>query len=167
MTLGAFAGGLVGFVATWPAVLFADYWSFPDDAWYSLLTLARGPGLTTILGQLGGAWGASRCLPVVDNRQTFTNGGTALDAYVSDDVAGRSGRSDKLAFRFNLRQLLWIAFWLSLLMGLIRLTGVPFEVAIPLLVGWTVYQFATLATGAYLVRRLGPWWAARQRSRST
>jgi hypothetical protein len=58
--------------------------------------------------------------------------------------------------QFGTRHLLWIAAWLSLLLSIIRLSGVPFEFALPLLAGWVVYQGATLWIGGRLARRLSP-----------
>jgi hypothetical protein len=44
--------------------------------------------------------------------------------------------------------MLWIFVWFSLLLSVIRLSGIPFEFALPLLVGWLVYQAATLYCGS-------------------
>src|SRR3954447_16321823 len=58
--LGAFAGGLVGFVAVVP-FLWGEYSPARGSSWPELIFLLLvGPGLTTILGQLGGAWGGWR-----------------------------------------------------------------------------------------------------------
>lgn len=166
-TVGAFLGGLVGFIATVPAVLVTRAEASGD--WRIVaIAVALGPGLATIFGQIGGAWGGWKARAVPGHSDPG-NKRTSCDAPhgAASSVHVGPQRPAHPAFQFDIRQLLWMAFWLSLLMSVIRLLGVPFEVAIPLLVGWTIYQFATLAAGAYLVRRLRPWWAARQRSRST
>ena len=62
---------------------------------------------------------------------------------------------------------MWIAVWFSILLSIIRVCGIPFEFALPLLMGWIVYQAGTLFTGLIIGRRLLPWLRERAQSRST
>jgi hypothetical protein len=64
-------------------------------------------------------------------------------------------------------ELLWVVLCLSALLSLVRLSGLTFDVAIPLLLGWTVYQAVTLGVGMRLGRHAGPWWIRRRERRST
>ena len=50
--------------------------------------------------------------------------------------------------------------WLSVLLTLIRLVGIPFELILPLLGGWIIYQAFTLYLGSFLVEWLGAKWQA-------
>ena len=55
--LGATLGGLVGFVAVF-LFAFVMFIEQPfNDPWGTLIVLVLGPGLTTVFGQVGGAWG--------------------------------------------------------------------------------------------------------------
>jgi hypothetical protein len=62
--------------------------------------------------------------------------------------------------------LLWISFWVSVLLTVIRLCGIPFEFVLPLLAGWAIYQAGTLWLGGKIVPRLAAWRRERA-SRST
>jgi hypothetical protein len=196
---GAIWGGLVGFVAVLPIAL-----TFIDGAmraavphWPLLLMFAAGPGLTTILGQLGGAWGGLRAArqrwlevqwaariaayggsrELDQSRDASTECvapyGTELGLKVASAPAGDDNRSAQVVaghsesnapprFQFNIRHLLWITVWLSLLLTTIRLSGIPFEYVLPLLVLWLCYQSATLYVGTRIVRRWDRWWARPQ-----
>ena len=46
--------------------------------------------------------------------------------------------------------------WLSLLLSLIRLCGIPYEFILPLLLGWLLFQMMTLSLGRWLFRRISP-----------
>jgi hypothetical protein len=87
---------------------------------------------------------------------------------------GRPADCDPLAvseveghWQFGLRHMMWLIVWFSVLLSVIRLSGIAFSYAIPLLVGWTLYQWVTLQIGRRLALRLGPWWVARRAVRST
>ena len=66
--------------------------------------------------------------------------------------------------QFRIHHLLWISVWLSVLLALIRLCGLPFEFTLPILVGWIVYQAATLWLGGKIVRRFRKWQLRQLRS---
>ncbi|HMO66691.1 MAG TPA: hypothetical protein PKE47_15970 [Verrucomicrobiota bacterium] len=57
--------------------------------------------------------------------------------------------------------------WLALLLTVIRLSGIQFELILPVLVAWLVYQAATLYCGWQLFTKLLPWWSRRRASCST
>src|SRR5262249_47209224 len=122
---------------------------------------------TTVLGQAGGAWGAwrvgryewavARALVAEKKR---ADGGTA-NGPNQDAMAQHAGR-----FQFRIRHLLWLGIWISLLLTAIRLLGGWFEVVLPLLVGWLIYQAATMWIGERLILVWG-WFRRRRQSRST
>src|SRR5262249_797521 len=58
--VGAFAGGLIGFICVLPLTLGVTHFDLQSDPWNVILPIAFGPVLTIILGQIGGAWGGSR-----------------------------------------------------------------------------------------------------------
>ena len=58
--LGAFSGGLIGFTCVLPLTLSLRSVDFRSEPWLLVAAAALGPGLTTILGQLGGAWGGDQ-----------------------------------------------------------------------------------------------------------
>jgi hypothetical protein len=155
--LGAFAGGLVGFVAVMPLLL--DALRFAHSGTTNILPLIVFPGLTTILGQVGGAWGGRR---VAQHERAF--------ATQSIKGVGGAGASAIIVqsprIQFGIRHLLWVAVWVSLLLTAIRLIFGSFELVLPLLVGWLVYQVATIWVGERLIRA---WCAlrARRQTRST
>jgi hypothetical protein len=148
--LGAICGGLVGFVAVLPFWLNASFRNGVDHEF--LIAALVGPGLTTILGQVGGARGGLRAWR--EQRWPRDRDGTT--------------QAEKVPLlRFQIRHLLWVTVWLSLLLTAIRLSGIPFELILPVLIAWLTYQAATLYCGWLIVRRLLPWWSARQARRST
>ena len=69
--------------------------------------------------------------------------------------------------RFQIRHLLWITVWVALMLTAIRFSGIPFELILPALLCWLVYQAATLYVGGRLLRRFGPTWFPSRASRST
>jgi hypothetical protein len=168
--LGAACGGLAGFVAVLPVVLSLPWSVGFDEAWAIALILALGPGLTTIIGQIGGAWGGRRAAyfggldnakaMAADSPELLSVMGWSLPDTAPDSIAGEP------RLQFGIRHILWIFVWLSLMLSAIKLCRLPFEFVLPLLAGWFVYQLATLRIGFWLARRLGPWWARRRR-RST
>jgi hypothetical protein len=159
--IGAISGGLVGFLAVLPLVMNVSI----SSRWEAAMIMAIGPGLTTILGQIGGAWGGSNCYSSwVEWAQTPAAGQPAQ--FTAASGRGVKQRS-QARFQFSIRQLLWLALWLSLLLSLIRLSGAATDVALPLLFGWMAYQAVTLAAGTLFVRTLRRWRIARGEWRST
>jgi hypothetical protein len=157
--LAAFSGGLVGFVAVLPVMLpMMLRMPASTDLLAVVAILALGPGVTTILGQLGGAWGARRDERLGAQRrrrQSLIASGKWLSP--TDATAGTNQPGDSQSprkFQFGIRHMLWIAVWLSLLLSVIRLSGIPFEFVLPLLVGWFVYQGATLWAGWRIGQRM-------------
>jgi hypothetical protein len=162
---GALCGGLVGFLAVLPILVLV---AREVNDWPTMIAaMAIGPGITTILGQIGGAWGASQPSYEQAVRRATIN---KLPPS-SREATGRAAQSSEdLAtpwIQFSVRHLLWIAVWVSLLLSVIRLTGIPFELMLPLAGGWLLYQALTLWIGGRVVSRLGPWWRTRRNSRST
>ena len=76
------------------------------------------------------------------------------------EVTAASGEDAAASTRLQFRtiHMLWVGVWVSLLLTLIRLSGIPYELILPMLLGWGVFQAATLLAGTLLVRRFGPWW---------
>jgi hypothetical protein len=169
--LGAASGGLVGFVALLPITLTLPWTVGLSDAGSLVIILAFGPGVTTVLGQIGGAWGGRRALyfaerDVVNAVPAASLGLAAAMGWRSTDATSQSSGSEP-RLQFSIRHLLWIFVWLSLILSIIKLCRLPFEFVLPVLVGWFFYQLATLRIGYYLARRLGPWWVNRRSRRST
>ena len=135
--------------------------------------MALGPGLATVLGQMGGAWGGRRSYMSTEQFYGLTTAAT------SDIIAHRNGEKPpqhpdtSLAnasdhrIRFGLRHMMWLIAWISLLLCLIRLSGIPFEYVLPLIAGWIVYQWITLRVGERLIKLVGPKWVAWRSLRST
>jgi hypothetical protein len=139
--LSACCGGIVGFVAVMPFIALithGDHWRWEGFAF----VLALGPGLTTILGQLGGAIGGRREV--------------AINWAVQPPE--ESPTPSRRPLQFGIRQLLWLSVWLSLLLTAIKLSGVRLELILPVLVGWILYQAATLYGGWVLATRVWPRW---------
>jgi hypothetical protein len=168
--LGAAYGGLVGFVAVLPVVLSLPWTVGLDEAWAIAIIIALGPALTTILGQVGGAWGGRRAARFgrLDIAKAMAADSPELPSVMGWDATKESpdAPASEPRFQFGIRHMLWIVVWLSFILSAIKLCRLPFEFVLPLLAGWFVYQLATLRIGFWLARRLGPWWA-RHRCRST
>jgi hypothetical protein len=157
--LGAFVGGATGAASSLiPALLIG---AMQGDSLEIALFLLVGPGLATIVGQIGGAWGGRRA-----QRNRRARAGDSLPALLLDQPENDSAIQDS-TFQFRISHLLWAALWISVLLTVIRLSGVPFGLAISLLVGWLIYQSATLAIGRLIVERLWPAWRLRRARRST
>jgi hypothetical protein len=170
---GAFCGGLVGFMAVMPfffKIASGGFGAAGPTAGEVVTAVFMGPALTTVLGQIGGAWGGRRAV----------NWGRTNELEPDADAEAGSGKGDEAQtpglpdsaatatrWQFGVRHLLWVAVWGSLLLTLIRLSGIPFGFALPLLVGWVAFQTATLWIGSLVVPRRAAWWAARRQSRST
>ena len=113
----SFVGGLLGFLCTFPLVL--EFFVSPQASQNGFfLTLLIGPILATLMGQIGGAWGA---------------------VFYEPTLYPASRR-----FQFSLYQLLILTLGISLALALLRLTGL---LASPLLVygiAWGVCQAISL-----------------------
>lgn len=162
---GAFKGGLVGFAATSPTLFFVPVWDSLDAA--SVVPILAGPCLATIIGQVGGAcggrnagWYKRAVLNYEVPRACDAMAGVELGDHHSPDQEQDGLRSD-------IRQMLWVTAWVSVLLTIVRFTGRPFLQTLLVLCIWLVFQSATLWLGARLVRRLGPWWLRHRQGRST
>jgi hypothetical protein len=162
--IGPISGGLVGVLAVLPVVL-----NIPTDTlWEAALLMAIGPGLTTVLGQIGGAWGGSHSYGSwTEWKQTLSETGGWVQRPPAAELSSRTEQFTPPRFQFSIRHLFWLGLWLSALLSLIRMSGEPFETTLPLVFGWTAYQTVTLVFGAWVVHRIGPWWTARRERRST
>jgi hypothetical protein len=165
--LGAFSGGLIGFVSVLPITLQLPYMLNTSQGWEAAVMLLCGPCLTTVLGQIGGALGGRRAVNRLAAKMEMRRSLLAVGwrrpttAEETTDVESTIDTSHP-RFRFRTAHLLWVGVWLSLLLTVIRLSGIAYELILPVLLGWLVYQTITLATGRLLVQQLGPWWRSRQ-----
>ena len=164
--LGAFSGGLVGFVAFSPLKMDLPNGTSSQQLWEAITVLAVGPGLTTILGQLGGAFGgrkaAKRAIELAEQYERLMAVGWRRESARSEvEGAEMPALAHEPQYQFRIAHLLWVGVWLSLLLTVIRLAGIPYEFILPLLLGWLVFQAATLWIGWQLVRQVGPWWTRR------
>ena len=161
--LSAFAGGLVGFLAVMQPLLNALRFSqsnlVPPSTLAIVLPLIVFPGVAIVLGQVGGAWGARRVV-----QSALVRKDRVLESAAACDTSGATAQS--LRFQFGLRHLIWVGTWVSLLLGVIRLSGVRFDLMLLFLVGWVVYQSTTLWAGGRMARWLADW-AGRRKSCST
>jgi hypothetical protein len=165
--LGAFAGGLVGFICVLPLTLSVPWVNFGGDVWQIVFVVSLGPMLATVLGQLGGTWGGSKSRelgPAHAWQQSLV--GSAAPEPADGEPSDGHG-SDRPRLQFGIRHLLWISVWLSLLLALIRICGIPFELILPLLICWLLFQSAAMWAGGLLVQKLVQWRAQRQQFRST
>ena len=163
--LAAFSGGLVGFVAVMPLFLMVLF-EVCQNWWQTAMTALVGPALTTVIGQIGGAWGGRRVgwYEEAVARAAIGKGGQPAAANVGD--SNDLGLPSPVRFQFGIWHLLVISGWASLLLTAIRLFGFDFSFALGLLLTWAVYQTVTLSLGSMLGRRIGRWRVRRQ-SRST
>ncbi|MEX0642897.1 MAG: hypothetical protein WD468_09365 [Pirellulales bacterium] len=160
ISLGAFSGGLVGFICTLPLSLQLPWHTFPSDHWQFVVFLLGGPCLATVLGQIGGAWGGSKSRAAGPKKLAWSNAfDPVADAppITSTLRPNESFESTKLHFQFGIRHMLWVSVWLSLLLALIRVCRIPFELILPLLSGWLVFQAASIWVGERLIRRIAAW----------
>jgi hypothetical protein len=165
--LGAFSGGLVAFVAIIPGAVQIPRWFSGGQGWQISVMLLMGPALSTVVGQIGGARGGARAIeriaadrlaPKIELlRMKFGMGLSTPDQIT---VAATETDSVQTTQRFQFRtiHLLWVGVWVSLLLTMIRLSGIPYALIIPLLMGWCVFQALTLMAGRLFARRFGPWW---------
>jgi hypothetical protein len=162
--LGAVVGGLVGFLAVSPITLIPmlDRGGVTFH-WGLMLFLMSGPGLTTFLGQWGGAIGgrrAARSFAIAVQKSTALSNAASAEAgrLAVEQFAKVHPVSPK--FQFQIWHLLWISFWLSVLLSVIRLSGVPYALLLPTLIVWLLYQAMTLM----LVERIERWRQSRRLS---
>jgi hypothetical protein len=164
--LGAFSGGLVGLICTLPLSLEMSWYSFPADVWELILYALAGLGLATVLGQLGGAWGGNRSRAA--GHRTATARWHPFDpALLPPSPAVEPSQAPdpvNAKFQFGIRHLLWLSVWLSLLLALIRVCGIPYELILPLLMGWTAFQAGAIWIGERLARRIAAWRESRDAS---
>jgi hypothetical protein len=119
------------------------------------IILAVGPALATFLGQIGGAWGARRAA-YYSRRVRFSAAdvATPFDESVENStphaIAAPNASTREPRLQFRIVHVLWIFVWLSLLLSVIKLSGIPFEFVLPLLGGWIMFQLATLRVAEWL-----------------
>ncbi len=161
--LGAIVGGAAGFT-TIAMVALAVVGSFGGpNVSAVLLAAALGPCLATVFGQAGGAWGAWQSKPGAADA-AWIDAVAAADARRHGPGTDSSPAGTTTLFQFNLRQLLWMTVWASLLFAGAAATGAPLVVLA--VVGiWLVYQTATLFVGAKLLRLVARWRTARRERR--
>ena len=171
VTFAAVCGGLVGFVSLLPITLSLP-WTFGfGDVTATAMVLATGPGLATFLGQIGGAWGGGRA-EYYARRLEITTADIAAALNPSANNSPPEGEAMPTTcgaeprLQFRIVHVLWIFVWLSLVLSAIKLSGMPFEFVLPLLVGWLIYQLATLRVAIFFGRLLGSRTRGR-RGRST
>jgi hypothetical protein len=162
--LGAFAGGLVGFIAVLPFIMSLAWIAGPSELWHLLIAIPLGPGLATVFGQIGGAWGGWRASQnLASYYGVIATSNSTMAADVASEVLVEANRiaaaTQEPRWQFGLRHMMWLIVWLSLLLSAIRLSGFPFEYAVPLIAGWSVYHWLTLRVG----RRLVQWRRQKQR----
>ena len=155
--LGAFAGGLVGFIAVLPFTMSLAWIAGPSELWHLLIAIPLGPGLATVFGQIGGAWGGRRASQNLASyygvvATSNSNMAAELASEVLDEANRIAASTQEPRWQFGLRHMMWLIVWLSLLLSAIRLSGIPFEYAVPLIAGWSVYQWLTLRVGRRLVQ---------------
>jgi hypothetical protein len=165
--IGAFAGGLVGFICVLPLTLSVPWFGSDDDIWAVFVMALLGPMLTTVLGQLGGAWGGRRSREYQDLRADAAARVGLTPPQAPDLNPDFCSAKTGPRFQFGIRQLLWVSVWLSMLLALVRICEIPHEVFLPLVLAWALYQAATLWAGERLLPRLARWRKRNRLFRST
>jgi hypothetical protein len=163
--LAAFSGGLVGFVAVLPFFLLIMYEGI-QTWWQTAITVLVGPALTTVFGQIGGAWSGWRVGWYEQAVARAAVGGDVNPAANSAIPPSDGDLATSTRFQFGIWHLLVISIWVSLLLTAIRISGFEFLFAILLLVGWAGYQLVTLWVGGILAGRIGQW-RVQRKGRST
>jgi hypothetical protein len=165
--LGAFSGGLVAFLAVIPGAMQIPRLFDTGQGGAAAIMLLMGPALATVVGQVGGSLGgkrgvariaSSRMAPKIELlRMKFAMNLPSTEqadpVAPADAIAEDSGR-----FQFRTIHLLWVGVWFSLLLTIIRLSGIPYDLILPMILGWTAFQALSLLVGKLLIRRFGPWW---------
>jgi hypothetical protein len=173
--LGAIVGGFVGLVSLYASMSAVSDSLFPPgrspwggDFWEVLFLMGLGPGLATVFGQAGGAWGGWRAMRDAADIAKERERASAIASRpepVPDRHPDESAATHKAWFRFSIRQLLWLTFWFALFLAAAAATGSPF-VVLAVFGTWLVFQAATLYVGAKLLRRIVRWRVARRQRRS-
>jgi hypothetical protein len=168
LKLAAFSGGLVAFIATLPLsaeLPVALNRGAPVTAFWFLTVV---PALATIFGQYGGLSGGRRA---VRQREAKTASRRALIAIgcsrFNFDQVGDEDKEVPAKFQFRISHMLWLGLWLSLMFTAIRLSGIGYELFLPVLLAWLLFQAVTLLLGGLIGRHLLPWVRAWRQSRST
>jgi hypothetical protein len=172
VSLGAASGGVVGFIAVMPWTVSLPWIAGAGEFWLYVIGITLGPGLATVLGQMGGAWGGRRAsLHLANYYGVVASSNSDRAGQIAAELLAETTESAELrgarSWQFGIRHMMWLIVWISLLLSVVRLSGVPFEYAIPLLAGWIVYQWITLRVGVRTLNWLGTKWAARRSLRST
>ena len=162
--LGAVLGGLVGGLAVLPPLLVALTDPFFDDLREMLFALALGPGLTTVLGQFGGAWGGRRVQTLAKVPSPRGDGELQPLETASGDELQDPTATRRPWLQFGTRELLWLTAWVSVLLAIASATPAPLF-SLTLTGGWLVYQAATLLAGWALLRWVGRWRQGRRQRR--
>jgi hypothetical protein len=161
ISLGALSGGLVGFIALLPLSLSVPWTVSANDYSRLFVLLPMGPGLATVLGQVGGAWGGWKAtlhlanyygIVATSDSERAGQAATEMIATTTDSAS----RAPLQPWQFGLRHVLWLVVWISVLLSVVRLSGIPFEFVIPLVAGWIVFQWITLHAGRRIALWIGP-----------
>lgn len=138
----AFAGGLAGFLGTVVA-----FTASIQSHWFAAICVGLlGPGLATLLGQIGGWWGTSDPARFKRRRELGHS-----------PVPGNLPSTNSQPLRFGIRQLLVVTTWLAVIFTLLKLAGWLNAIVLTVLLGWLVFQACTLRLVAWLGnRRLEP-----------
>jgi hypothetical protein len=167
--LGAFAGGLIAFVSTLPLTTKIAGELSAGVKTDVLLVMCLVPGLATIVGQYGGVRGGLRANHLreaknASRRALIEIGRSRFDF---DEVQAEFEASEQSRFQFRISHLLWLGLWVSLFFTAVRLSAIPYELFLPLLASWLIYQAATILAGSMLAVRFLPWCRRRRQIRST
>ena len=130
--LGAFCGGLAGFTAVIGLMISLHMFQELSDGPGMALALLIGPAVTTVLGQIGGAWGGYRAT----KRDLWYERAVAMASVAKtsvpivepthSDTAMPPERKPRL--QFGIRHLLWFMVWFSLLLSIVRVSGIRFSI---------------------------------------
>ncbi len=144
--LGAFAGGLIAFVATLPLTTKIAGELSAGAGTEPLLLMCLVPGLATIVGQYGGARGGVRANRLREAKNASRRALIEIgrSRFNFDEVQAELEASEQSRFQFRISHLLWLGLWVSLFFTAVRLSGIPYELFLPLLAGWLLYQAATI-----------------------
>jgi hypothetical protein len=134
-----------------------------------LLVMCLVPGLATIVGQYGGARGGIRANRLREAKNASRRALIEIgrSRFNFDEVQAEFEASEQSRFQFRISHLLWLGLWLSLFFTAVRLSGIAYELFLPLLASWLIYQAGTILVGSVLAVRILPWWQKRRQIRST
>ncbi|HVT29078.1 MAG TPA: hypothetical protein VHE81_13775 [Lacipirellulaceae bacterium] len=162
--VGAWYGGLVGFIGVLPVSLAASGDVNSSTGWWAWFVLAMGPGLTMPLGQLGGTLGGRRAWQeAVERDARYRRLAAEWQTGLDPPAIGCTGAAEGAAtqhLQFRIVHLMWAAVWLSILLTIIRLSGIAYRLVVPVLLGGLAYQAALLWIGQHLIPRLWRRWRA-------